>query len=119
MAQDLVKQKGAGSGGANISANAVFGSRLAASDGEPFRSLESIISIADKVVFSLCLGNVLKHRKKGSTPCVFQIEAFWLSGCFSLSVIAMAVPLISFCHMWCSQSVTLFLFCWHVMRRVR
>lgn len=53
MAQDLVKQKGAGSGGANISANAVFGSRLAASDGEPFRSLESIISIADKVVFLL------------------------------------------------------------------
>ena len=49
MAQDLVKQKGGSSGGANISANAVFGSRLAASEGEPFRSLESIISIADKV----------------------------------------------------------------------
>jgi len=53
MAQDLVKQKGSSGGGANISANAVFGSRLAASEGEPFRSLESIISIADKVCFSL------------------------------------------------------------------
>jgi len=50
MAQDLVKQKGSGDGddGAAISATAVFGSRLAAAEGEPYRSLESIISIADK-----------------------------------------------------------------------
>jgi hypothetical protein len=61
MAQDLVKLKGGG--GAAISATAVFGSRLAASEGEPFRSLESIISIADKVGFHVhaCIFRVYKH----------------------------------------------------------
>ena len=46
--QDLLFSAKKSAGQPSLSADAVFGSRLASNEGEPFRSLESMVSIADK-----------------------------------------------------------------------